>query len=658
MPPITGLYSGILPTALYAFFGSSMQLTIGSTALISLMTGSLLTKYGVDWEEDYDLALDTAAQAAFCVGVLITILAFFNLGHLIHFIANPVMSGFTTGAALTIGLNQIKASVGFTQTPPQAGGEVEYNYEVMDWWKEHWDDLTPKGDHQCRNHYAVKICVGLYVPMMLITLFKWYTQPKNKEIKKKLWYRLYDFLTALMPLLAIIIGGVVAYQIKKADHFLSDDYQHSFYAKGLKIVGEVPSGVNILRIPSFRWPMGQFFADTVPVTLIAFMESYSIARNLAAQKNQLHTLSATQEMWGNGLGNLAACISSGYPVSGSFSRSALNAAAGARTPLARMITLTSLCIVLSSMTSALRFVPQAALSAVIFVAISNLINLSDIWKTWKHSKKDCLTIIVTIIFTFVYDTSVGLAVGIGCSCLMFLIVDLVLSANHEPRLFESSDHTATSTTSGMSTDQVVHVVRLESDINFLTAFKIKDFITSLAILIPNIPTSPSANWSEYYRHHISTFLDYYLQPNLPLGVKTLPQAIIIDLCIVKSIDYTGLETLTSICHELREKHVLVYLINIHPYVQESLTRFKIQNDESTKEINFEKYEKLYQMDLWSHGGPFRNAHHFHEVPRKQVGDVDEDTYSVISNERSRLQRAGDDDEEEGEVELTSCEKNI
>jgi MFS superfamily sulfate permease-like transporter len=138
-----------------------MQLTIGPTALISLMTGNLMTHYDVDYNEDYDLALDTAAQAALCVGIIITILGFLNLGHLIHFIAYPVMSGFTTGAAFTIGLTQLRSAVGFCLVPPSAGGDVEYNYEVMEWWKDNWDYITPpnkKGiSYQCRNHHAVKV---------------------------------------------------------------------------------------------------------------------------------------------------------------------------------------------------------------------------------------------------------------------------------------------------------------------------------------------------------------------------------------------------------------------------------------------------------------------------------------------------------------------
>jgi MFS superfamily sulfate permease-like transporter len=150
------LYTGILASATYAFFGSSMQLTVGSTALISLMTGEILTKYGVDYEEDLPAALDTAAQAAFTSGLIITVLGILNLGDSIRFVSQPVMSGFTTGAAFTIGLSQLRSGFGFALNPPQQGGEVEYNYEIIEWWLDHWYDLDKDG-HRLQNVYATTV---------------------------------------------------------------------------------------------------------------------------------------------------------------------------------------------------------------------------------------------------------------------------------------------------------------------------------------------------------------------------------------------------------------------------------------------------------------------------------------------------------------------
>jgi MFS superfamily sulfate permease-like transporter len=127
---------------------------------------------------------------------------------------------------------------------------------------------------------------------------------------------------------------------------------------------------------------------------------------------------------------------------------------------------------------------------VIFLAISNLINASDFCMAWKHSKKDFFTMLVTMIFTFVYDTEIGLALGIGTSVLMYCVVDIILSQFRKPRLFASPD-------------ERVQVVRLESDLNFLTAFPIKDFIANLAVKEPDAPVV--TNRSEYYRFQIASF---------------------------------------------------------------------------------------------------------------------------------------------------------
>jgi MFS superfamily sulfate permease-like transporter len=341
LPPIYGLYAALVPSATYAFFGSSMQLTVGPTALISLLTGSIITKYGVDFENDLPLAVDTAAQAAFCCGLIIVVLGLLNLGNIINFMSHPVMSGFTTGAAMTIGLSQLRSAVGMSLAPPQVGRDVEYTYEVCHWWLQNWNGYDDKG-YSLRNHYASKvrrdflyifmmtnsdvccaqICFGLYIPLMFVTLIKWYWKP-TPDVKKSGQFKLWTLFTTLLPLAAIIIGGHVAYSIKESDHFQDPGYEHDYYAKSLKLVGEIPAGVDILRIPHFRWPMGQFFLDVLPLTLIAFMESYSIARSIAASNNQLNMLNASQEMFANGVANLMGCMASAYPVSGSFSRSAL-----------------------------------------------------------------------------------------------------------------------------------------------------------------------------------------------------------------------------------------------------------------------------------------------------------------------------------------------
>ena len=139
LPPINGLYTAILPSTCYVFFGSSMQLAVGPVAVVSLMTGTLITQYQPDYATNTIAAVDTAAQAAFNVGILMTVMGILNLGSFIHFISHPVMSGFTTGAAMSIGLSQLNNAFGFSSStapyaaPKQGQPGYEYNYKVMQW---------------------------------------------------------------------------------------------------------------------------------------------------------------------------------------------------------------------------------------------------------------------------------------------------------------------------------------------------------------------------------------------------------------------------------------------------------------------------------------------------------------------------------------------
>lgn len=194
--------------------------------------------------------------------------------------------------------------------------------------------------------------------------------------------------------------------------------------------------------------------------------------------------------------------------------------------------------------------------------------------------------LVTTTFTFVYETSIGLAVGLGCSVAMYCIFDIILAKSHTPRLFQNKKD-------GKNVD----VLRLESDLNFLTASKIKDFIVALVVKAPEQPSA--TNRSLFLRYAISSRLDSILKPNLRVGVEEIPKAIVIDMCLVKTVDLSGLEALEGALEEVRLKGVKVAIINVNPEITTYLTKFGIQSDISDDEINFEKYEKQYFMDLWS-----------------------------------------------------------
>jgi len=124
---------------MYTFFGSAMTLAVGPVAVVSLLTGSVVVQKIPDYATNPIGAVNLAGELSLAVGVILTILSLFNCGNLVRYISHPVMSGFTSGAAMMIGLNQVKNAFGFSNSVPQAGQpNYDYNYQVMQFFIDNW----------------------------------------------------------------------------------------------------------------------------------------------------------------------------------------------------------------------------------------------------------------------------------------------------------------------------------------------------------------------------------------------------------------------------------------------------------------------------------------------------------------------------------------
>ena len=308
LPPINGLYACILPAAVYCFYGTSMQLAVGPVAIVSLLTGGLVSQYQPDYATNTVGAVDTAAQACLSVGIIMCCMALLNLGSFIQFIAHPVMSGFTTGAAMSIGLSQVKSAFGFATLPSNCVGYTDgnsaaqqgmaaypYNSDVMAWYTRNWyakfsvsatattkqvatANAILQGNPNAINPLAIKICFGIFVPITIINYFKSNVFKATPERKKRWSYWLFNIITSLLPFFCLIIATNQSYQIKK---------NSDFYSNSLSIVGVVAPGLNILRTPKMQHPFGPFFVDCIEIALIAFMESYAVARRIASTNHQV-----------------------------------------------------------------------------------------------------------------------------------------------------------------------------------------------------------------------------------------------------------------------------------------------------------------------------------------------------------------------------------
>ena len=474
-PPINGLYSAVLPCAVYAFFGCSMYLAVGPVAIVALLVGSLVSKYGIDVGSVE--AVDFAGQVSLCCGIILILMSLLNLGNFIRFISHPVMSGFTTAAAMLIGMNQLKGAFGFKTASgyyPQVGdGIIHYNYEVMKWVLEHFNDTYSAADgsgytavvgKSIRNPYSMMICFGLYIPLIINQTMKKRFKPTRE--RKAWWvYRLWINISNLGALLAIIVGACVAMSVKTDNSTAllgsgnDSESSQQWYAANLKVVGAVPAGLDIIRVPDMKYDVWTLLPDVLPLTLIAFMESYSIAKKMATMKNELHILSPSQELWAVGLANVLGAVSSSFPVAGSYSRSSINYSAGGRTPLSKITTLLIVILALQVLTDSFGYIPYSCLCAIIWCGVTNLIDVRDFWNCWKYSKKDFFTMVVTFLVTLIFETSIGLAVGLFVSILIYL-AEVSFGIVTAPHVVSDS-----------KTNGGVDVIRLEGDLTFLTAHR-------------------------------------------------------------------------------------------------------------------------------------------------------------------------------------------
>lgn len=190
---------------------------------------------------------------------------------------------------------------------------------------------------------------------------------------------------------------------------------------GGEVIGAIPSGLPAMRIPAFSWDMlTSLLSAAFVITLVGFMEALSIAKAMATRTRQ--RLDPNQELIGQGLANLAGALSQSFPVSGSFSRSALNLAAGAVSGLSSIFTGLVVLLTLLWLTPLLYHLPQAVLAAIIIMAVANLVNLKAFRHAWHAHRHDGVAAIVTFAATLAFapHLDTGILLGAGLALVLYL----------------------------------------------------------------------------------------------------------------------------------------------------------------------------------------------------------------------------------------------
>ena len=360
LPPIYGLYASTIPLIIYALLGTSRQLAVGPVAMVSLLTAAGIGTLAEGGTETYIML---AITLAFFVGMIQFLLGVFRLGFLVNFLSHPVVSGFTSAAALIIGLSQLKHLLGI---------KISGSHFVH--------EIVLEAFQKIGDIHWVTFVIGV-AGIFLITGIK----KINKAIPGQL--------------LAVVFGILVVWAF-------------GLGGQGVKIVGEVPRGLPSFAMPSFS--MGNITAllpTALAISLVSFMESIAVAKAIQA-KHRNYKVSANQELIALGLANVGGAFLQSYPVTGGFSRTAVNDQAGAKTGMASIISALLIVLTLLFLTPLFYYLPNAILASVIMVAVFGLIDVKEAVHLWHADRSDFWMLVVTFVATLGLGIEQGVGVGV------------------------------------------------------------------------------------------------------------------------------------------------------------------------------------------------------------------------------------------------------
>ncbi len=433
LEPYYGLYASFLPGIVAALFGSSRQLATGPVAVVSLMTASALEPLAADPATYVAYAI----LLAFLVGIFQLMLGFLRLGVLVNFLSHPVVMGFTNAAAIIIGTSQLGKLFGVSVE------KAEHHYETV------WNTINVAMTDTHGYTLIMAIC-SLGIMIILRSKF-----PKVPNV-----------------LTAVVIATVVSWQI-------------GYENLGGKVVGAIPEGLPMPKMPEFDMTvMLQLLSTAIIVSLIGFMEAISIAKAMAARTRQ--RLDPNQELIGQGLGNLVGSFFQGYPVSGSFSRSAVNLGAGAVTGFSAVVTGAIVGITLLVLTPLLYFLPQATLAAVIIMAVINLVKVEPIIEAWRVQKHDGIVAVVSFSLTIILAPHLewGIVAGVLLSLGLFLYRTMqprvsILARHPDGTLRDAEVH-------GLQTCDSISLIRFDGPLYFANTGYFEDVVLDRAASKPHL----------------------------------------------------------------------------------------------------------------------------------------------------------------------------
>lgn len=384
LPPEIGLYASIVPLLIYGLLGTSRTLAVGPVAMASLLVIAGLSPLAEPGTAEY---VQLAFTLALLVGIIRAVMGLVRLGFLVNFLSHPVLSGYTSAAALIIGFSQLKHLLGFPI--PRSDNFFALVFYAL-------------------RHIAQSNLVTLVIGLGSIALLLYFQKALGGQLRR--WGVREPWImpiTKSAPLVVVAVTTLLVWGLGLHNR------------AGVQIVQDVPAGLPPLTMPTIDLATWQTLLPiALIISFVGYMESISVAKALASRRRQ--KVDANQELVALGVANVGAAFTGGYPVNGGFSRSVVNFNAGANTGLASMITAVLVVITVVFLTPFFYFLPQAALAAIIMVAVFGLIDVATLRHVWHYNKADAASLILTFLTVLATGVETGILVGVVLAVVLYL----------------------------------------------------------------------------------------------------------------------------------------------------------------------------------------------------------------------------------------------
>ena len=487
LPPIYGLYAATIPLFVYALLGKTPQLAIGPVAVISLLVSRGVGGLATAGTEEFIML---AILLALMVGIIQFAMGVFRLGFLVNFLSHPVVAGFISAAGIIIGFSQVKHMLGLDIQKKRI-------YQIVIDVIENFRDINPE-----------TFAIGIISVLILIFI---------KQINKRYKIRI------PAPVVVVAFGLLAVY-------FLN------LHEKGVSIIRDIPGGLPPFSLPQMDMGMiKSLLPIAFTIAVISFIESMAIAKALQ-RKHKQNVIKPNQELWAMGLANILGSFFKAFPVTGGFSRTAVNNQAGARTGLASMLSGAIVVLTLLFLTEYFYFLPNAVLAAIIIVAVIGLIDIEEAKHLWETDRVDFILFCVTAIGTMVLGVEPGIIIGVLLSIVMVIY--------------------------RISKPEIEELGQIPGKPSFMNIHRFPNLEIHDEILILRID-------SQIYFANANFIKDYFYKR---ISQKPKLKHLVLDAGAINRIDSSGFHFLKDMIEDLHNKNILVHFVQVRGPIRDVMKK--------------------------------------------------------------------------------------